>query len=48
VVLSGAVDPAQLRSHISALDIRASDIDWPVTAESPADYWHRRSQLRWA
>jgi aryl-alcohol dehydrogenase-like predicted oxidoreductase len=47
VVLSGAVDSAQLRSHISALDIRASNIDWPATAEPPADYWHRRSQLRW-
>ncbi len=47
VVLSGAVDPAQLRSHVSALDIRGADIDWPATAERPKEYWQRRSRLRW-
>jgi len=47
VVLSGAVTHEQLRSHASALAIPADAADWPSMAESPTDYWNRRSTFRW-
>ena len=47
VVLSGAVTREQLQSHESALAIPAEAIDWPSMAESPTDYWNRRSMFRW-
>jgi aryl-alcohol dehydrogenase-like predicted oxidoreductase len=47
VVLSGAVSPMQLQSHLSALSIRAGDDRWPDIAEPPAAYWKRRSTLPW-
>ena len=45
VVLSGAVTESQLRSHLSALTLRVSDL--PSVAERPADYWARRATLAW-
>jgi aryl-alcohol dehydrogenase-like predicted oxidoreductase len=47
VVLSGAVTREQLQSHASALAIPAEAVDWPSMAESPTDYWNRRSMFRW-
>ena len=47
VVLSGAVSPTQLQSHLSALSIRAGDDRWPDIAEPPEAYWKRRSTLPW-
>ena len=46
VVLSGAVTPAQLGSHLTALSIRDPE-EWPQIAESPETYWKRRSTLGW-
>ena len=46
VVLSGAVTPAQLESHLTAVSIHDSE-EWPNIAESPEAYWQRRSTLRW-
>jgi aryl-alcohol dehydrogenase-like predicted oxidoreductase len=47
VVLSGAVTLAQLESNLKAVaSVREPD-DWPDIAESPADYWTRRSALPW-
>jgi aryl-alcohol dehydrogenase-like predicted oxidoreductase len=45
VVLSGAVNESQLRSHLSALTLRVDDL--PNVAEEPAQYWARRSTLAW-
>jgi len=47
VVLSGAVTHDQLRSHVSALAIHVDARDWSRIAETPADYWKRRSTLTW-
>jgi len=47
VVLSGAVTPAQLRSHLTALALPLDRLDLPPMAESPAAYWKRRSTLAW-
>lgn len=47
VVLSGAVSPAQLASHLSAFSIRPGDEPWPDIADSPEAYWTRRSTLPW-
>lgn len=47
VVLSGAVSPAQLRSHVSALSVRVDEAAWPDVAEPPEAYWKRRSTLPW-
>lgn len=47
VVLSGAVSPAQLHSHLSALSLRPDDEPWPDAAEPPEAYWTRRSTLPW-
>ena len=47
VVLSGAVTPEQLERNVTAIaSVRDAD-DWPEIAESPADYWSRRSSLAW-
>jgi aryl-alcohol dehydrogenase-like predicted oxidoreductase len=47
VVLSGAVTPEQLESNVRSIaSVREPD-DWPDIAESPADYWTRRSTLAW-
>lgn len=46
VVLSGAVTPAQLGSHLTAASIDDPG-EWPHIAESPETYWKRRSTLRW-
>jgi aryl-alcohol dehydrogenase-like predicted oxidoreductase len=48
VVLSGAATHQQLESNLSALSVRPDAIDWPSVAESPAEYWRRRSTLPWA
>jgi aryl-alcohol dehydrogenase-like predicted oxidoreductase len=47
VVLSGAITPDQLHSHLSALSIPVEDAVWPDVAERPDDYWRRRSALPW-
>ena len=47
VVLSGAVTPDQLRSHLSALAIQVSPSTWSNVAEPPELYWKRRSALEW-
>lgn len=47
VVLSGAVSPEQLRSHVSALSVRVDAGAWPDVAELPDEYWKRRSTLSW-
>jgi aryl-alcohol dehydrogenase-like predicted oxidoreductase len=47
VVLSGAVTPEQLRSHVSALAISVDALDLVPSAEPPAVYWQRRSRLNW-
>jgi aryl-alcohol dehydrogenase-like predicted oxidoreductase len=47
VVLSGAVTREQLESNLKALDLIRGPADWPVIAESPADYWARRGTLAW-
>lgn len=46
VVLSGAVTPEQLASHLSALAL-PTDAGWPVAAERPEEYWRRRSTFAW-
>lgn len=46
VVLSGAVTPVQLTSHLSAAGIDHTG-EWPNIAESPDTYWKRRSTLAW-
>jgi aryl-alcohol dehydrogenase-like predicted oxidoreductase len=47
VVLSGAVTPQQLQSHLSALSIHVEADAWPNLAEPPEVYWKRRSTLAW-
>ena len=47
VVLSGAVTPEQLRSNLNAIALSQDGGDWPDIAESPFDYWARRSELPW-
>jgi aryl-alcohol dehydrogenase-like predicted oxidoreductase len=46
-VLSGAVTTEQLESNLRALDFAQESPDWPDVAESPRDYWARRSALPW-
>ncbi|HSL58309.1 MAG TPA: aldo/keto reductase [Acidimicrobiales bacterium] len=48
VVLSGAATADQLVSNLGALDAADVDIDRLTDlAETPDEYWHRRSTLRW-
>jgi aryl-alcohol dehydrogenase-like predicted oxidoreductase len=47
VVLAGAVSPEQLESNLKAVAIAPEVEDLPDIAESPADYWARRSDLAW-
>ena len=47
VVLSGAVTTEQLGSNLSAVPLAHELTDWPDLAESPADYWAKRSALDW-
>ena len=47
VVLSGAVTPAQLDSHSSALNLPTNEDDWPEITEPPDAYWKRRGTFRW-
>jgi aryl-alcohol dehydrogenase-like predicted oxidoreductase len=47
VVLSGAVTTGQLEINLAALTLARERADWPHIAESPADYWARRSALPW-
>jgi aryl-alcohol dehydrogenase-like predicted oxidoreductase len=47
VVLSGAVTPSQLESHVSALSIDVDPAAWLHLAEPPEQYWKRRSALAW-
>jgi aryl-alcohol dehydrogenase-like predicted oxidoreductase len=47
VVLAGAVSPEQLESNLKAVALAPEVEDLPDIAESPADYWARRSDLAW-
>jgi aryl-alcohol dehydrogenase-like predicted oxidoreductase len=47
VVLSGAVTAEQLESNLHAVALAQATARWPDIAESPADYWARRSALPW-
>ncbi len=47
VVLSGAVTPQHMRSHLSALALPQAAADLPAIAEPAAQYWERRSRLAW-
>ena len=47
VVLSGAVTPAQLESNLKSIASVREPGDWPDIAESPTEYWARRSALAW-
>jgi aryl-alcohol dehydrogenase-like predicted oxidoreductase len=47
IVLSGAVTPDQLRSHLSALELPANANAWPGIAETPGAYWKRRGTFTW-
>jgi len=47
VVLSGAVTPAQLESNVNSIASVREPGDWPDIAESPTEYWARRSALAW-
>ena len=47
VVLAGAVTTGQLESNLKALALASEPADWPDIAESPTDYWARRSALAW-
>ncbi|MGH9145444.1 MAG: aldo/keto reductase [Vicinamibacterales bacterium] len=47
VVLSGAVTTEQLESNVKAVDLVGGPGEWPDIAESPADYWARRSGMGW-
>jgi aryl-alcohol dehydrogenase-like predicted oxidoreductase len=47
VVLSGAVTTWQLDSNLNALALAQNLAEWPDIAESPHDYWARRSALPW-
>jgi aryl-alcohol dehydrogenase-like predicted oxidoreductase len=51
VVLSGAVNEAQVRSNLEALDVEPSDADLAelgALTEAPDLYWERRSRLPWS
>jgi aryl-alcohol dehydrogenase-like predicted oxidoreductase len=47
IVLAGAVTTDQLESNLKALAFASEPADWPDIAESPKDYWARRSALAW-
>lgn len=47
VVLSGAATVEQLRSNLTAREVRTAEVDWRGLAQPPADYWNHRSQLAW-
>jgi aryl-alcohol dehydrogenase-like predicted oxidoreductase len=47
VVLSGAVTTEQLDNNLKAVALVLDPARWPDVAESPADYWTRRSALAW-
>lgn len=50
VVLSGATTVEQLRSNLRALEVKLGDAQWERLrglAESPAEYWAKRSALPW-
>jgi aryl-alcohol dehydrogenase-like predicted oxidoreductase len=47
VVLSGAVATGQLESNLQAVALAKNLTEWPDIAESPHDYWTRRSALPW-
>jgi aryl-alcohol dehydrogenase-like predicted oxidoreductase len=47
IVLSGAVTIEQLASNLDALTLSRETRDWPDIAESPSEYWARRSALPW-
>ncbi|HVQ14647.1 MAG TPA: aldo/keto reductase [Vicinamibacterales bacterium] len=47
VVLSGAVTPEQLDSNVTSIASVREPADWPNVAESPVDYWSRRSAMAW-
>jgi aryl-alcohol dehydrogenase-like predicted oxidoreductase len=47
VVLSGAVTIEQLGSNLKAVALSQECVDWPDIAESPSEYWARRSALPW-
>lgn len=47
VVLSGAVTRDQLESNLQSIALMRDTTDWPDIAESPAEYWARRSTLAW-
>jgi aryl-alcohol dehydrogenase-like predicted oxidoreductase len=47
VVLSGAVTREQLESNLQSINVVREPADWPDIAESPTEYWARRSTLAW-
>ena len=47
IVLSGAVTTGQLESNLRAVRLAKKVTEWPALAESPWDYWTRRSALPW-
>ena len=47
VVLSGAVTREQLDSNLQSINLVRDPADWPDIAESPTEYWARRSTLAW-
>jgi aryl-alcohol dehydrogenase-like predicted oxidoreductase len=47
VVLSGAVTVQQLSSNLTAMRASGDAGDWPGIAETPEEYWARRSALAW-
>jgi aryl-alcohol dehydrogenase-like predicted oxidoreductase len=47
VVLSGAVTTQQLLSNVIALNLVGRIINLPSVAQTPAEYWTRRSNLSW-
>ena len=47
IVLSGAVTTGQLESNLRAVALATRVLEWPAIAESPRDYWTRRSALPW-
>jgi aryl-alcohol dehydrogenase-like predicted oxidoreductase len=46
VVLSGATTVAQLRSNLTARDVRPPDVN--AFALAPDEYWIQRSRLAWS
>ena len=46
-VVSGAVTIEQLGSNLEAVALSQTRVEWPDIAESPAEYWARRSALPW-